>query len=179
MTSNPDFVGWTHISLNVSSKNSQFADTDDVFPVVTFIHPKIRLCPLATLKLAIKRKYLNGKVPSLARNLLWRFDFIIIIIIGRLQSRRLRASSGHNDPVPIQTACPGQSCCLCLPKGIECIWETGFVAVLVFSSHVVEYTVRTPCMDHHQASWVHDPETSVGGFWHFLLAGQSELDHRF
>ena len=31
---------------------------------------------------------------------------IIIIIIGRLQSRRLRASSSHNDPVPIQTACP-------------------------------------------------------------------------
>ena len=46
---------------------------------------------------------------------------IIIIIIGRLQSRRLRASSSHNDPVPIQTACPGQSCCLCLPKGVECI----------------------------------------------------------
>ena len=101
------------------------------------------------------------------------------IIIGRLQSRRLRASSSHNDPVPIQTACPGQSCCLCLPKGVECIWETGFVAFLVFSSHVVEYTVRTPCMAHHQASWVHDPETSVGGFWHFLLAGQSELDHEF
>ena len=44
-----------------------------------------------------------------------------VIIIGRLQSRRLRASSSHNDPVPIQTACPGQSCCLCLPKGVECI----------------------------------------------------------
>ena len=43
--------------------------------------------------------------------------FIIIIIIGRLQSRRLRASSSHNDPVPIQTAFAGQSCCLCLPKG--------------------------------------------------------------
>ena len=39
-----------------------------------------------------------------------------VIIIGRLQSRRLRASSSHNDPVPIQTACPGQSCCLCLQK---------------------------------------------------------------
>ena len=104
---------------------------------------------------------------------------IIIIIIRRLQSRRLRASFSHNDPVPTQTACPGQSCCLCLPKGVECIWETGFVAFLVFSSHVVEYTVRTPCMAHHQASWVHGPETSVGGFWHFLLAGQSELDHRF
>ena len=103
----------------------------------------------------------------------------IIIIIGRLQSRRLRASSSHNDPVPIQTACPGQSCCLCLIKGVECTWETGFVAFLVFSSHVVEYTVRIPCMAHHQASWVHGPETSVGGFWHFLLAGQSELDHRF
>ena len=62
------------------------------------------------------------------------FCKIIIIIIGRLQSRRLRASSSHNDPVPIQTACPGQSCCLCLPKGVECIWETGFVAFLVFSS---------------------------------------------
>ena len=44
-----------------------------------------------------------------------------LIIIGRLQSRRLRASSSHNDPVPNQTACPGQSCCLCLPKGVECI----------------------------------------------------------
>ena len=57
---------------------------------------------------------------------------VIIIIIGRL----LEASSSHNDPVPIQTACPGQSCCLCLPKGVECIWETGFVAFQVFSSHV-------------------------------------------
>ena len=76
--------------------------------------------------------------------------------------------------MPIQTACPGQSCCLCLPKGVECIWETGFVAFLVFSSHVVKYTVRTPCMAYHQASWVHDPETSVGGFWHFVLAGQSK-----
>ena len=108
----------------------------------------------------------------------WIQEIIRIIIIGRLQSRRLRAFSSHNDPLPIQTACPGQSCCLCLPKGVECIWETGFVAFLVFSSHVVEYTVRTPCMAHHQASWVHDPETSVGGFWHFLLAGQSELDYR-
>ena len=100
---------------------------------------------------------------------------IIIIIIGRLQSRRLRASSSHNDPMPIQTACPGQSCCLCLPKGVECIWETGFVAFLVFSSHVVEYTVRTLCMAHHQASWVHGPETSVGGFWHFLLATTNSI----
>ena len=32
----------------------------------------------------------------------------------------------------------GQSCCLCLPKGAECIWEKGFVAFLVFSSRVVE-----------------------------------------
>ena len=109
----------------------------------------------------------------------WQYLVITIIIIGRLPSRRLRASSSHKDPVPIQTACPGQSCYLCLPKGVECIWETGFVAFLVFSSHLVEYTVRTPCMAHHQASWVHGPETSVGGFWHFLLAGQSELDHRF
>ena len=50
-----------------------------------------------------------------------RRDVIIIIIVGRLQNRRLRASSSHKDPVPIQTACPGESCCLCLPKGVECI----------------------------------------------------------
>ena len=49
------------------------------------------------------------------------FQIIIIIMIGWLQSRRLRTSSSHNDPVPIQTACPGQSCCLCLLKGVECI----------------------------------------------------------
>ena len=57
-----------------------------------------------------------------------------VIIIGRLQSRRLRASSSNNDPVPIQT----------LPKGVECIWETGLVAFLVFSYHVVEYTSCNP-----------------------------------
>ena len=122
---------------------------------------------------------LGWNTTALSQSNCRNFSCRVIIMIGRLQSRRLRASSSHNDPVPIQTACPGQSCCLCLPKGVECIWETGFVAFLVFSSHVVEYTVRTPCMAHHQASWVHGPETSVGGFWHFLLAGQSELDHRF
>ena len=120
-----------------------------------------------------QQKHLFSSFPSNA------FILCFIIIIGRLQSRRLRASSSHKDPVPNQTACPRQSCCLCLPKGVECIWETGFVAFLVFSSHVVEYTVRTPCMAHHQASWVNGPETSVGRFWHFLLAGQSELNHRF
>ena len=51
--------------------------------------------------------------------------FSDIIIIGRLQSRRLRASSSHNGPVPIQTIFLGQSCCLCLPKDVECIRETG------------------------------------------------------
>ena len=50
------------------------------------------------------------------------------VIICRLQSRRLQSSFNHNGPVPIQTACPGQSCCLCLPIGIEWKWETRFVA---------------------------------------------------
>ena len=56
------------------------------------------------------------------------FKIIIIIIIGRLQSRRLRASSSHNDLVPIQTACPGQSCCLCwmyLRNRVRCL--SGFL----------------------------------------------------
>ena len=40
---------------------------------------------------------------NLSLNLVF-FTSWTIIIIGRLQSRRLRASSSHNDPVPIQTA---------------------------------------------------------------------------
>ena len=62
----------------------------------------------------------RGTTPAETAKEYWKCA-VAIVVIGRLQSRRLRASSSHNDPVPIQTACPGQSCCLCLPKGVECI----------------------------------------------------------
>ena len=62
----------------------------------------------------------RGTTPAETAKEYWK-RAVAIIVIGRLQSRRLRASSSHKDPVPIQTACPGQSCCLCLPKGVECI----------------------------------------------------------